>query len=106
MLANDGDEHVNADGNPDLGLHGVLGVAVEAFDVEVLFDPFEEEFDTPTGTIELGDGERGQLEVVGEEDESALLFDIIETHPAERFWIQKRGAGAGKYDGAITAKSR
>lgn len=59
LLAHDGNEHINADGNPDLGLHRVFGVAIETFDVEVLFDPFEEEFDTPAGTIELSDGKRG-----------------------------------------------
>ena len=58
LLSRDGNQEENADGNPDLGLDCVLGVTVEAFDVEVLFDPFEEEFDPPTGTIELRNGER------------------------------------------------
>ena len=51
FLLQDGDEDVDADGDPDLGLHGVLRVAVERFDAEVLFDPFEEEFDLPATAI-------------------------------------------------------
>jgi len=105
LLSGDGNQDINADGNPNLGLDGILGVAVEAFDVEVLFDPFEEEFDTPTGTIELGDGERRQVEVVGNEDEFAMMLGIVETHSTERFWIEERGAGTGEDDGGVTAKS-
>ena len=104
MFSRDGNQDVNADGNPDLGLDCVSGVAVEAFDMEVLFDPFEEEFDTPTGTIELRDGERRQVEVVGDEDEFAMMLGIVETHPTERLWVEERGAGAGEDDGGITAE--
>ena len=103
MLAYDGDQRINTDGNPDLGFDSVFGVAVKAFDVEVLFDPFEEEFDTPAGTIELGDGESGQIKVVGEEDEFASMFDIVEAHAAERFWVEERGRGAGQNDGGIAS---
>ena len=39
---NDGDQHVNGDGDPDLGLHRVLAGAVEGFDSQVLLDPFEQ----------------------------------------------------------------
>jgi hypothetical protein len=46
-LSDDGDEHVDGDRDPDLGLHGVLGSAEEAFDPKMLLDPLEEEFDLP-----------------------------------------------------------
>ena len=105
LFADDGNQDINADGNPDLGLHRIFGVAIEAFDVEVLFDPFEEEFHSPAGTIELRDGERGQFKVVGEEDEFALMFDIVEPHTTEWFRVEQGSAGAGEDDGGITAKS-
>ena len=76
LFTADGEQHVDADGDPDLGLHGILGGAEEAFDTEVLLDPFEEKFDLPAVAIELGNGEGGQLEVVGEEDEFALVFGV------------------------------
>lgn len=105
LLAHDGNQHINADGNPDLGLHRVFGVAVKAFDVEVLFDPFEEEFNSPAGTIELSDGECWQFEVVGDEDEFALMFSIVEANTAERFWVEEGGTGPVEDDGGITAES-
>src|ERR1035437_2200078 len=41
-LADDGNQHVNRDRDPDLGLHGVLGGAEESFDPQMLLDPFEQ----------------------------------------------------------------
>ena len=35
-LLDDGYEHVNGDGRPDLGLDGVLGGAIEVLDAQVL----------------------------------------------------------------------
>ncbi len=46
-LADNGDEHIDAHGNPNLSLHSILGGAKEAFDTQVLLDPFEEQFDLP-----------------------------------------------------------
>jgi len=39
----DGDQQVDADGDPDLGFDGVFRAAVEGLDAQVLFDPFEEQ---------------------------------------------------------------
>ena len=38
----DGKEQVRAHCNPDLGIYCVFGVTIECFDLQVLFDPFEE----------------------------------------------------------------
>ena len=38
-LANDRHQYVGGHGDPDLGPHGVGGVAVERLDPEMLFDP-------------------------------------------------------------------
>jgi hypothetical protein len=53
-LDDDGDQDVHRDGDPDLGLEGVLGGAVEGLDPQVLLDPFEEEFDLPPTFVQLG----------------------------------------------------
>ena len=53
----DGDQDIDADGDPDLSLHGVLGGAVEGFDAQVLFDPFEEQLDLPALLVDLRDGQ-------------------------------------------------
>ena len=50
----------------------------------MLLDPLEEEFDLPPTAIELGDGERRQGEVVGQEDQRLAGFRILEPNAAER----------------------
>ena len=39
----DSDQHVCADGDPDLRLHGVLAGAQKCLDAQVLLDPLEEQ---------------------------------------------------------------
>ena len=53
-----GDQDINSNGNPNLGLDAVRGSAEETFDPKVLFDPFEKEFDMPAVAINGGDGQR------------------------------------------------
>lgn len=51
LLLQDGHEHVDADGDPDLGVHRVLGGPVERLDPQVLFDPLEEPTASNVGWI-------------------------------------------------------
>ncbi len=44
FLQND-EEQIDGDGAPDLCAHSVGARAVEGFDAQVLFDPFEEQFE-------------------------------------------------------------
>ena len=62
-------QHIDADGNPNLGLHGVVAGAVKVFDAQVLFDPFEEQFHFPPALVEQGDGQCGQDKIVGQEEQ-------------------------------------
>jgi len=41
-LPHDGDQHIDGECNPDLGLHGVLTRAIKRFDPQMLFDPLEQ----------------------------------------------------------------
>jgi len=66
FLVQDGNEHVNADCDPDLGLHRVGRSAEEVFDAQVLFDPAEEELDLPAVLVKRGDGRGRHLEMIGE----------------------------------------
>ena len=52
----------------DLGQHGVLRVADEGLDLQVLLDEAEEDFDLPAFLVDIGDGLGRQLEMVGEKD--------------------------------------
>ena len=47
FLFHNGHEHVDADGDPDLGLHGVVAGAVESFDSQMLLDPLEKQLSVP-----------------------------------------------------------
>ena len=43
-LLDDGHEHVDRHRNPDLSFDGILAIAVECLDSQVLFDPSKEQF--------------------------------------------------------------
>ena len=60
-----GNQNVNGNRDPDLGFDAVGRGTKEAVDSEVLFDPFEKEFDLPASSIEGSDSERRQEEIVG-----------------------------------------
>jgi hypothetical protein len=44
----------------------------------MLFDPLEEQFDLPTTTVQLGNGQRRQCEVVGQKDQTFPSLGILE----------------------------
>ena len=50
----------------------------------MLLDPLEEQLDLPAQTVELGDGEGGQREVVGEKDQSLAGLGILEPDTSQR----------------------
>ena len=50
----------------------------------MLLDPLEEQFDLPAAAVELGDGERGQGEVVGEKDQRLAGLGIFEADASQR----------------------
>lgn len=85
-LIETGHHEVNADGDPDLSAHCILAGAEESFDSQVLFDPFEEEFDLPATLVNGCDRQGGKIEVVGQEDQSlsALRIDIADTSQSLR----------------------
>ena len=75
-LIETGHHEVNADRDPDLGLHGIGAGAVEGFDPQVLLDPFEEQFDMPPALVDGCDGQRGKFEVIGQESQRLAGFGI------------------------------
>ena len=74
FLLHEGNQHVDAQSNPDLRLDGVDRRAVEGLDSQVLFDPLEEQFDFPSLVVQLCDHQCRQREVVGQEDESLGIW--------------------------------
>src|SRR6202035_1994201 len=100
-LLDDGDEDVERDGDPDLGLHGIFGCAEEAFDPQVLLDPFEEQFDLPAAFVERGDGGRRQPELIGEEYQLLSRFGVPEADAPQVFGVMLGGVVAVQRDGLI-----
>ena len=83
-LPGDDDHEKNADGDPDLRLDRVQRVAEEMFDRQILLDPFEKGFDLSAFAINFGDGERRQIEAIGEEDEEFAGFRVAKGNTAIR----------------------
>src|SRR6267143_1164351 len=101
-----GHEHINRDGDPDLGPQSILGSAVEILDAQVLLDPFEEQLDLPTAAIKLGDSQGWQAEVVGQKDESLIGLRVEITNTAQLFGIAFAGYGIDERNSLIADDSR
>ena len=69
-------QHVNTDGNPNLGFHRVIAGAIKVFDAQVLLDPFEEQLHLPTALVEQGYGQGGEGEVVSQEYQALACLRV------------------------------
>ena len=77
------DQDVNCDCDPDLRLDRIFGCPIKGLDPQMLFDPFEEDFDPPAAFVKLGDGQRWQAEIVGQKDQALVSFDVEESDSPE-----------------------
>ena len=98
-------QQINRDRNPDLGAHGVETRAVESFDAQMLFEPFEEQFDLPATVIKLCDGQRRLGEVVGQKDQRPTRDRIAKADPAQGVGIIAAGVKVFEHDGLIEAQA-
>jgi hypothetical protein len=77
------EEQVGDECHPQLGQQGVLRSADKAFDLELLLDGFEEEFDLPAVFVKLSDGLGGPSEVVGQKDNDLAGYRVFGTDAAQ-----------------------
>ena len=82
-LFQNGDQHINRDGDPDLGFDRVLGCAIECLDSQMLLDPFEEEFHLPATPIQFCDGLCRKQKVVAKERQMFLGLRIDKTDASQ-----------------------
>lgn len=101
----DGDEQVNGDGAPDLGAHGVWTGAIEGFDAEMLFEPFEEQFNLPAAAIQLGEGQSRDGEVVGQKDQHLAGLGIAVADAADWGGIIGLGLQSSGHHGLVKAQA-
>lgn len=105
FLLDDGDQDVDADGDPDLRLHSVRGGAVKRLDAQVLLDPFEEQFHLPTAFVQLGNRQGIENKVVGQEDETLAGVRIDVLDASEVGGVFDGGIDSSEDNGLIAAQS-
>jgi hypothetical protein len=101
LFFDDGDQHVDRDGDPDLRLHCILGGSVEAFDTKVLFDPLEKEFNLPSAFVEGANGERRKRFLVGQEHQRLARFWIVEADTTQMIEVMPLRVIAIEGDGLV-----
>ena len=67
----------------------------------MLLDPFEEQLDLPAAFVDFGNGERWQREIVGQEDQSAVEFFVVESDAPELLGVPLLGIEAVEHDDLI-----
>jgi hypothetical protein len=79
-------KQVSDQGSPDLDEHSILGSAVKGFDLQVLLDPLEKEFDLPAAAVEFGYLQGRQVQAVGQKDVflAGLRVPIVDAAQAFR----------------------
>ena len=76
-------DQIDANSNPDLGLHRIERVAKEVFDHQVLLEPFEEQFDLPALLVNGCNGHCGQVQPIAQEHQIELRFLVEELDPSQ-----------------------
>ena len=76
-------QQVKTNGDPNLRHYRILGGADETFNLQVLLDPLEEEFDLPAGFVYGRNRRCGELDVVGQEVILITGLSILEADTAK-----------------------
>ena len=103
-LIETGHHEVNADGDPDLGAHGVLRGPEEGLDPQILFDPLKEEFDLPATLVDRRNSQSRQVEMVGQKAKALTRFRINITDTSKRLRIVDLSLSGAQADDLIAAQ--
>ena len=91
-----GDQHVSADGDPDLRFDRVLVGAIKRLDAQVLLDPFEKQFDLPALAVQVCNQLGLESEVVGQKSYSLARL-VLDDHTSQRGGIVLTGIKDGQH---------
>ena len=80
-------EAVCDDGDVNLYPYGILAVAPESLDAEILLGPFEEKFHLPAVAVKQGNVLGREVEVVGVVDERLLKVGGVVDNSSEFSWV-------------------
>ena len=70
----------------------------ESLDLQVLLDPFEEQFHLPSALVQLCDLQCAQLKRVGEKYDGPVVLEVVELDAPEHHRIVVFGVLAFQYD--------
>ena len=101
LLLDDRHQDIDADSDPNLRPHSVLGGAVEALDAQVLLDPLEEQFHLPSAPVQGADGRCWQGKLVGQEHQVLAGLGIAIADASQLAWVVLGGIEAVKGDGLV-----
>lgn len=101
ILIETGHHQINADRDPDLGAHGVLAGSVEGLDPQVLFDPFEEEFDLPAPLVDGSDGQRLETKVICQKSQALVGITVEIADSAEPLGVISFAFVGAQFDNLI-----
>ena len=76
------------------------------FDRQILLDPLEEGFDLPTLAINLGDGERRQIEAVAQKNEELVGFGVAIGNATQAVWVSKFRFRCGQQNALVASQPR
>jgi len=74
------EKQIDDESDPDLAEDSVEGGAEKSFDFQVLLDPFEEQFDLPSISVDISDGRGGKIKGVGKKK---ILFPCLRISVAD-----------------------
>jgi len=80
-------------------------LAIERFDSEMLFYPFEKQFHPPAELVQLGHGQSRKFEIVCEKGETISRFLVEIDDPPQFFWIVLRGFLNGEHNSLIASET-
>lgn len=103
-FACDDDNEIDADGDSNLRLDGIDGVAEKMFDRQVLFDPFEKGLDRLPVAVDIGNGQCWQIESIGQEHQELVGFGVSVRDATQAIRIGKLRFWRGQQDALVAAQ--
>ena len=91
FLFDDSKQNVSRHGAPDLRLDGALGVAPKILDTQMLFDPFEEQFDLLAVLVKRCNRQGWQYKIVGQKYERLATLGVFESYASQVLWVAVLG---------------
>jgi len=105
IFPDDGHQYINGNFDPVLGFYRVIGSAVKGFDPKILFDPFEEEINMPSASVQFRDCDSRQFGVVSEEHQPAIFLRVMEGYSPQPIGINFGRQWSLQVDDDVTSQS-